>query len=82
MRRRTLPAGALPGTAAAPATGTAAALAAGTARAAAPADFGEVVSDETRVAQDGLLPFVHREKSTGTTPSPLRVADFRLPARP
>ncbi|MGW9400027.1 hypothetical protein [Streptomyces sp. NPDC055642] len=40
------------------------------------------MSDETRVAQDGLLPFVHREKSTGTTPSPLRVADFRLPARP
>lgn len=73
MRRRTLPAGALPGTAAAPAS------AAGTARAAA---FGEVVTDETRVAQDGVLPFVYREKSTGTAPSPLRVAVFRLPARP
>ncbi|MEU3096787.1 hypothetical protein ABZ690_18840 [Streptomyces sp. NPDC006967] len=76
MRRRTLPAGALPGTAAAPAS------AAGTARAAAPAAFGEVVTDETRVAQDGVLPAVYREKSTGTTPPPLRVADFRLPARP
>ncbi|MFD7818232.1 BNR repeat-containing protein [Streptomyces sp. NPDC059785] len=42
--------------------------------------FGEVVIDETRVAQDGTLSFLYQEKSTGTTPSPLHVADFRLPA--
>ncbi|MFE6287170.1 BNR repeat-containing protein [Streptomyces sp. NPDC057877] len=41
--------------------------------------FGEVVVDETRVAQDGVLSFMYQEKSSGTTPSPLRVADFRLP---
>ncbi|GGW93644.1 hypothetical protein GCM10010297_14090 [Streptomyces malachitofuscus] len=42
--------------------------------------FGEVVIDETRVAQDGVLSFMYQEKSTGTTPSPLHVVDFRLPA--
>ncbi|MFJ3980808.1 BNR repeat-containing protein [Streptomyces fungicidicus] len=41
--------------------------------------FGEVVVDETRVAQDGVLSVMYQEKSTGTTPSPLHVADFRLP---
>ncbi len=48
----------------------------------APNAFGEVVIDETRVAQDGVLSVMYQEKSTGTTPSPLRVADFRLPAEP
>ncbi|MET9441163.1 BNR repeat-containing protein [Streptomyces sp. NPDC006610] len=42
--------------------------------------FGEVVTDETRVAQDGVLSFMYQERSTGTTPSALRVVDFRLPA--
>ncbi|OKK04153.1 BNR repeat-containing protein [Streptomyces sp. CB02400] len=41
--------------------------------------FGEVVIDETRVAQDGVLSVMYQEKSTGTTPSPLHVVDFRLP---
>ncbi|QIJ66113.1 BNR repeat-containing protein [Streptomyces sp. JB150] len=42
--------------------------------------FGEVVVDETRIAQDGVLSVMYQEKSTGTTPSALRVADFRLPS--
>jgi hypothetical protein len=42
--------------------------------------FGEVVVDETRVAQDGVLSFMYQEKSSGTTPSALHVIDFRLPA--
>ncbi|WP_030344551.1 BNR repeat-containing protein [Streptomyces sp. NRRL S-1022] len=42
--------------------------------------FGEVVVDETRVRADDVLSFLYQEKSTGTTPSPLHVADFALPA--
>ncbi|MEV6961171.1 BNR repeat-containing protein [Streptomyces sp. NPDC051207] len=42
--------------------------------------FGEVVVDETRVAQDGVLSVMYQERSSGTTPSPLHVVDFRLPA--
>ncbi|MGX1273776.1 BNR repeat-containing protein [Streptomyces phaeoluteigriseus] len=42
--------------------------------------FGEVVIDETRIAQDGVLSVMYQVKSSGTTPSALRVADFRLPA--
>ncbi|MFJ4953489.1 BNR repeat-containing protein [Streptomyces sp. NPDC088760] len=42
--------------------------------------FGEVVVDETRVRADNVLSFLYQEKSTGTTPSPLHVADFALPA--
>ncbi|WP_369251336.1 BNR repeat-containing protein [Streptomyces sp. R41] len=42
--------------------------------------FGEVVIDETRVSQDGILSFMYQEKSSGTTPSPLHVVDFRLPS--
>ncbi|SDD29651.1 BNR repeat-containing family member [Streptomyces prasinopilosus] len=44
--------------------------------------FGEVLIDETRPAQDGVLPVMYQERSTspGTTPSALHVADFRLPA--
>ncbi|MEU6507014.1 BNR repeat-containing protein [Streptomyces sp. NPDC046942] len=41
--------------------------------------FGEVVIDETRIAQDGVLSFMYQEKSTGTTPSALHVVDFALP---
>lgn len=47
---------------------------------AGPSAFGEVVMDETRVAQDGVLSFMYQRKSTGTTPSPLRVIGFRLPS--
>ncbi|GAA2736446.1 hypothetical protein GCM10010360_32490 [Streptomyces nogalater] len=42
--------------------------------------FGEVVVDETRIAADNVLSFMYQEKSAGTTPSPLYVADFGLPA--
>ncbi|MET8219350.1 BNR repeat-containing protein [Streptomyces hirsutus] len=42
--------------------------------------FGEVLIDETRPAQDGVLSVMYQERSTGTTPSALHVADFRLPA--
>ncbi|MGS2586042.1 BNR repeat-containing protein [Streptomyces hebeiensis] len=41
--------------------------------------FGEVVVDETRLAQDGVRSFMYQQRSSGTTPSPLRVVDFRLP---
>ncbi|MDL2075930.1 BNR repeat-containing protein [Streptomyces sp. GXMU-J15] len=41
--------------------------------------FGEVVIDETRVAQDHVLSVMYQVRSTGTTPSALRVVDFRLP---
>ncbi|MGV9455411.1 BNR repeat-containing protein [Streptomyces sp. NPDC003635] len=42
--------------------------------------FGEVVIDETRIAQDDTLSVMYQVRSTGTTPSALRVVDFRLPA--
>ncbi|MFE3826180.1 BNR repeat-containing protein [Streptomyces sp. NPDC059092] len=42
--------------------------------------FGEVVVDDTRIAQDGVLSFMYQQKSSGTTPSALRVVDFRLPS--
>ncbi|MFD7874636.1 BNR repeat-containing protein [Streptomyces sp. NPDC059766] len=42
--------------------------------------FGEVVIDEWRVKADNVLSFMYQEKSTGTTPSALSVADFALPA--
>ncbi|MGW0706291.1 BNR repeat-containing protein [Streptomyces sp. NPDC002643] len=42
--------------------------------------FGEVVLDETRIAQDNVLSVMYQEKSSGTTPSALRVIDFALPA--
>ncbi|MEU9478998.1 BNR repeat-containing protein [Streptomyces sp. NPDC048191] len=42
--------------------------------------FGEVVIDETRIRADDVLSFMYQERSTGTTPSPLYVADFALPA--
>ncbi|MFV2117516.1 BNR repeat-containing protein [Streptomyces sp. Act-28] len=41
--------------------------------------FGEVVVDETRVAQDGVLSLMYQQRSSGTTPSPIRVVDFALP---
>ncbi|GAB2926107.1 BNR repeat-containing protein [Streptomyces mayteni] len=40
--------------------------------------FGEVVVDSTRVPVDGVLSVLYQERSTGTTPSPLRVIDFQL----
>jgi hypothetical protein len=42
--------------------------------------FGEVVIDETRIAQDNVLSVMYQVKSSGTTPSALRVIDFALPA--
>ncbi|WP_369032711.1 BNR repeat-containing protein [Streptomyces adonidis] len=42
--------------------------------------FGEVVIDETRIAQDNVLSVLYQEKSSGTTPSALHVVDFSLPA--
>jgi hypothetical protein len=42
--------------------------------------FGEVVVDETRIAQDGVLSILYQVKSSGTTPSALHVVDFKLPA--
>ncbi|MCX3061238.1 BNR repeat-containing protein [Streptomyces beihaiensis] len=40
--------------------------------------FGEVVIDESRLTADGVLSVLYQQASTGTTPSPIRVADFRL----
>jgi hypothetical protein len=40
--------------------------------------FGEVLVDEQRVRRDGVLSVLYQRRSTGTTPSPIRVADFRL----
>ncbi|MDG4830930.1 BNR repeat-containing protein [Solwaraspora sp. WMMD1047] len=40
--------------------------------------FGEVVVDEHRVRSQGVLSVLYQQRSTGTRPSPLRVADFRL----
>ena len=41
--------------------------------------FGEVNVDTSRIAVDGILSVQYQQTSTGTTPSPIRVADFRLP---
>jgi hypothetical protein len=40
--------------------------------------FGEVVVDYPRVAASGVLSILYQEASTGTTPSPIHVIDFRL----
>lgn len=40
--------------------------------------FGEVNIDTTRVAVDGVLSFQYQQRSTGTTPSAIRVIDVRL----
>ncbi|MGW6445258.1 BNR-4 repeat-containing protein [Lentzea sp. NPDC055074] len=40
--------------------------------------FGEVNVDTSRVASQGILSVQYQQTSTGTTPSPIRVADFRL----
>lgn len=40
--------------------------------------FGEVNVDTFRLAADGVLSVLYQEASTGTTPSPVHVADFRL----
>jgi hypothetical protein len=42
--------------------------------------FGEVVVDDTRLAQDGVLSIMYQQTSTGTTPSALHVIDFALPS--
>jgi hypothetical protein len=40
--------------------------------------FGEVVVDYPRVAASGIVSILYQQTSTGTTPSPIRVVDFRL----
>ncbi|MFC6015904.1 BNR repeat-containing protein [Plantactinospora solaniradicis] len=40
--------------------------------------FGEIVVDRTRVESDGILSIMYQRASGGSTPSPIRVADFRL----
>jgi hypothetical protein len=40
--------------------------------------FGEVVVDEQRVRSHGVLSILYQQRSSGSTPSPIRVADFRL----
>ncbi|HWO64713.1 MAG TPA: BNR repeat-containing protein [Umezawaea sp.] len=40
--------------------------------------FGEVNVDTSRIATDGVLSVQYQQASTGTTPSPIRVADIRL----
>ena len=40
--------------------------------------FGEVTVDRARVAREGVLSVLYQQRSAGTTPSPIRVADFRL----
>jgi hypothetical protein len=40
--------------------------------------FGEVVVDRTRVESDGVLSIMYQRSSGGSTPSPIRVVDFRL----
>ncbi|MEQ4300191.1 BNR repeat-containing protein [Plantactinospora sp. B6F1] len=40
--------------------------------------FGEVIVDRMRVESDGVLSILYQRGSSGTTPSPIRVADFRL----
>ncbi|HEY7489388.1 MAG TPA: BNR repeat-containing protein [Streptosporangiaceae bacterium] len=40
--------------------------------------FGEVDVDDSRLATAGVLSFMYQQKSTGTTPSPIRVIDFKL----
>ncbi|QQQ78798.1 BNR repeat-containing protein [Saccharothrix sp. 6-C] len=40
--------------------------------------FGEVNVDTSRLAADGVLSVQYQQRSSGTTPSPIRVADFRL----
>jgi hypothetical protein len=40
--------------------------------------FGEVDVDTSGVRNDGVISLLYQRASTGTTPSPIRVADFRL----
>jgi hypothetical protein len=40
--------------------------------------FGEVLVDESRVAAEQVLSIMYQQKSAGTTPSDLRVIDFKL----
>jgi hypothetical protein len=40
--------------------------------------FGEVLVDEQRVRGQGVLSVLYQQRSSGSTPSPIRVADFRL----
>jgi hypothetical protein len=40
--------------------------------------FGEVLVDRSRVASEGVLSILYQRRSSGTTPSAVRVVDFRL----
>ncbi|NGO73271.1 BNR repeat-containing protein [Streptomyces boncukensis] len=42
--------------------------------------FGEVLIDELRLRDRSVLSVLYQQRSSGTTPSPIRVADFALPA--
>jgi hypothetical protein len=37
-----------------------------------------VVVDEQRVRSSGVLSVLYQQRSSGSTPSPIRVVDFRL----
>ena len=40
--------------------------------------FGEVTVDRAGVTSRGVLSILYQRRSSGTTPSPIRVVDFRL----
>jgi hypothetical protein len=40
--------------------------------------FGEVDVDRSRLATEGVISVLYQQNSSGATPSPIRVADFRL----
>ncbi len=40
--------------------------------------FGEVLVDRVRMDTENVLSVMYQQRSSGTTPSPIRVADFRL----
>lgn len=40
--------------------------------------FGEVDVDDSRLATEGVISVMYQQNSTGTAPSPIRVADFEL----
>jgi hypothetical protein len=40
--------------------------------------FGEIIIDRSRVEQESVLSVLYQQRSTGTTPSPVGVVDFRL----
>ncbi|MBA8823752.1 hypothetical protein FHX42_001081 [Saccharopolyspora lacisalsi] len=43
--------------------------------------FGEVLVDSVRITTYGTFSVMYQQRSSGTTPSPIRVADFRIAPR-